>query len=269
MDVVEKISDRIILLADSRVVADGTFKELQQHSHEGSLEEVFNQLTGFHDHARIAERFVSIVREEVDMGIGIIVSNAEDTGSLSGNYFENGCRLCNPAPDPPCQIADGFEACTCHIIFKQQEERRRAGQEPVCQLPLAVRLNRACPDAVCVLEQSGIFNADEHPVCDPHVLDHELHDFRFLFRRLMCATAILMTKPIDGRTVGLARSIHAGIYLPLTGALSAGSLVVGLFKHGVLFFLIYILELILMNMLILVSTSLVYLLSLSIGMERN
>ena len=71
---------------------------------------------------------------------------------------------------------------------------------------------------------------------------------------------ILMTKPIDGRTVGLARSIHAGIYLlPLTGALSAGSLVVGLFKHGVLFFLIYILELILMNMLILVSTSLVYL----------
>lgn len=63
MDVVEKISSRIILLADSRVVADGTFKELQQHSHEGSLEEVFNQLTGFHDHARIAERFVSIVRE--------------------------------------------------------------------------------------------------------------------------------------------------------------------------------------------------------------
>ena len=75
--------------------------------------------------------------------------------------------------------------------------------------------------------------------------------------------SILMTKPIDGRTVGLARSIHAGIYLLLlTGALSAGSLVVGLFKHGVLFFLIYILELILMNMLILVSTSLVYLLPL-------
>ncbi|WP_235613233.1 hypothetical protein [Paenibacillus sp. LC231] len=33
--------------------------------------------------------------------------------------------------------------------------------------------------------------------------------------------SILMTKPIDGRTVGLARSIHAGIYLLLlTGALS-------------------------------------------------
>lgn len=72
--------------------------------------------------------------------------------------------------------------------------------------------------------------------------------------------SILMTKPLDGRTVGLARSIHAGIYLLLlTGALSAASLVVGLIKHGVLFFLIYILELILMNMLILVSTSLIYL----------
>lgn len=72
--------------------------------------------------------------------------------------------------------------------------------------------------------------------------------------------SILMTKPIDGRTVGLARSIHAGIYLLLlTGALSAGSLVVGLIKHGVLFFLIYMFELILMNMLILVSTSLIYL----------
>ncbi|MEK3781603.1 ABC transporter ATP-binding protein [Paenibacillus sp. FSL R5-0810] len=63
MDVVEKISSRIVLLADSRVVADGTFKELQQQSQEGSLEEVFNQLTGFHNHGAIADRFVSIIRE--------------------------------------------------------------------------------------------------------------------------------------------------------------------------------------------------------------
>ncbi|GAB6929677.1 ABC transporter ATP-binding protein [Paenibacillus sp. JCM 10914] len=63
MEVVERISSRIVLIADSRLVADGTFRELQQMSHEGSLEEVFNQLTGFHEHERIAERFVSIVRE--------------------------------------------------------------------------------------------------------------------------------------------------------------------------------------------------------------
>lgn len=63
MDVVEKISSRIILLADGRIAADGTFQELQQQSSEGTLEEVFNQLTGFHEHASIAQRFVSIVRE--------------------------------------------------------------------------------------------------------------------------------------------------------------------------------------------------------------
>jgi ABC-2 type transport system ATP-binding protein len=63
MDVVEKISSRIVLIAEGRVVADGTFKQLQQQSMEGSLEEVFNQLTGFNEHKAIAERFVSIVQE--------------------------------------------------------------------------------------------------------------------------------------------------------------------------------------------------------------
>ncbi|OOC60606.1 hypothetical protein [Paenibacillus ihbetae] len=75
--------------------------------------------------------------------------------------------------------------------------------------------------------------------------------------------SILMTKPIDGRTVGLARSIHAGIYmLLLTASLSAASLVTGLLINGVMFFLIYLIELILMNLLILAVTTLVYLLLL-------
>lgn len=63
MDVVEKISSRIVLIQEGRVMADGTFRELQQQSKEGSLEEVFNQLTGFNEHRQIAERFVSIVQE--------------------------------------------------------------------------------------------------------------------------------------------------------------------------------------------------------------
>lgn len=63
MDVVEKISNRIILLDDGKIVADGTFHELQQQSKEGSLEQVFNQLTGSHDHKMIAEEIVSIVHE--------------------------------------------------------------------------------------------------------------------------------------------------------------------------------------------------------------
>ncbi|SIB48837.1 histidine/lysine/arginine/ornithine transporter subunit [Mycobacteroides abscessus subsp. abscessus] len=62
MDVVEKISSRIILLHDGRIAADGTFEELQQKT-EGSLEQIFNQLTGFSEHKELGARFVSIVGE--------------------------------------------------------------------------------------------------------------------------------------------------------------------------------------------------------------
>ena len=63
MDLVEKISNRIILLVEGKIVADGSFEELQELSKEGTLAEIFNQLTGFTEHKNIAERFVSIVRE--------------------------------------------------------------------------------------------------------------------------------------------------------------------------------------------------------------
>ncbi|GAB0171332.1 ABC transporter ATP-binding protein [Lysinibacillus sp. CTST325] len=63
MDVVEKISSRIILLNDGRIAADGTFAQLQADNTEGTLEKIFNQLTGFHDHQEIGEKFVSIVQE--------------------------------------------------------------------------------------------------------------------------------------------------------------------------------------------------------------
>jgi ABC-2 type transport system ATP-binding protein len=63
MDVVEKISHRIVLLNDGRLVADGSFEELRGQKKEGTLEEIFNQLTGFNDHKEKAEQFVSIVQE--------------------------------------------------------------------------------------------------------------------------------------------------------------------------------------------------------------
>lgn len=63
MDVVEKVSDRILLLNDGQVVADGSFEELNNNQKEGSLEEIFNQLTGFNEHAEIAKEFVSLVEE--------------------------------------------------------------------------------------------------------------------------------------------------------------------------------------------------------------
>ncbi|QCR31110.1 ABC transporter ATP-binding protein [Lysinibacillus sp. SGAir0095] len=63
MDVVEKISSRIILLHDGKIAADGTFDELKQSNKEGSLEQIFNELTGFSEHKDIGERFVSVVGE--------------------------------------------------------------------------------------------------------------------------------------------------------------------------------------------------------------
>lgn len=63
MDVVERISSRIVLLNNGQIVADGSFEELKEKSREGSLEEIFNQLTGFNEHSTIAEEFVSIVQE--------------------------------------------------------------------------------------------------------------------------------------------------------------------------------------------------------------
>ena len=63
MDVVEKISSRIILLHDGKIAADGTFEELKEQNTEGSLEQIFNQLTGFSEHKELGARFVSIVEE--------------------------------------------------------------------------------------------------------------------------------------------------------------------------------------------------------------
>ncbi|MEP6466772.1 MAG: ABC transporter ATP-binding protein [Parafilimonas sp.] len=46
MDIVEKVSDRIILINEGVVVADGSFKQLQQQEGNNSLEQIFAQLTG-------------------------------------------------------------------------------------------------------------------------------------------------------------------------------------------------------------------------------
>lgn len=62
MDLVEKISNRIVLLVKGEVVADATFEELKEMSEEGSLSGIFNQLTGFTEHRSKAHDFVSIVQ---------------------------------------------------------------------------------------------------------------------------------------------------------------------------------------------------------------
>jgi len=64
MEVVQKISSRILLLNDGKIVADGSFEQLRQKNKEGSLEEIFNQLTGFNEHQNLAEDFVQIVQRD-------------------------------------------------------------------------------------------------------------------------------------------------------------------------------------------------------------
>lgn len=58
MDVVEKISDRIIIISQGQIIADGTFAELQQQ-HSGSLEQLFGQLTGSDDQQDVATQFIN------------------------------------------------------------------------------------------------------------------------------------------------------------------------------------------------------------------
>ena len=62
MDVVEKISHRIVLLNEGEIVADGSFKELKENTNEVSLEEIFNEMTGFNNHREIADKISSVIK---------------------------------------------------------------------------------------------------------------------------------------------------------------------------------------------------------------
>ena len=62
MEVVEKLSNRIILINNGEIVADGSFEELQSKSLSGSLESIFNELTGFDEHEIIAKEIVATLK---------------------------------------------------------------------------------------------------------------------------------------------------------------------------------------------------------------
>ena len=61
MDVVEKISDRIVLINNGIIIANGTFDELKSQRETGSLEQIFNQLTGNNEHVQLAEEFIQVM----------------------------------------------------------------------------------------------------------------------------------------------------------------------------------------------------------------
>ncbi|GGF97469.1 hypothetical protein GCM10010912_47770 [Paenibacillus albidus] len=72
---------------------------------------------------------------------------------------------------------------------------------------------------------------------------------------------ILFSKPVNRITLNMAKSIHILVYLlTLTLSLTGPTLIVSLFRHGILFFLLYAGEIILMDCFILVITALLYLL---------
>lgn len=62
MDVVEKISDRIIIIDKGAVVADGNFADLQAQAHQGSLETIFTTLTiGEQQTNNTAKEFIDVL----------------------------------------------------------------------------------------------------------------------------------------------------------------------------------------------------------------
>lgn len=64
MEVVEKLSDRIVLIDKGEIVADGSIEEIRLKSLDGSLEEIFNKLTGFDRHSEIAKEMVDLIGGE-------------------------------------------------------------------------------------------------------------------------------------------------------------------------------------------------------------
>ncbi|MDR7238295.1 hypothetical protein [Neobacillus drentensis] len=70
---------------------------------------------------------------------------------------------------------------------------------------------------------------------------------------------ILLTKPVEKKTLNAAKTVHICIYLfYLTGALTIAPVVIGTFRHGILFLLLSVIGLVLVNFFIVVLTAIIY-----------
>jgi ABC-2 type transport system ATP-binding protein len=64
MDVVERICDRIIIIDNGDIIADGSFDELQSQNVGTSLERIFSRLTGSTGHAEKAGEIIAVFHNE-------------------------------------------------------------------------------------------------------------------------------------------------------------------------------------------------------------
>lgn len=64
MDVVEKVSDRIVLIDEGRIIANGSFEELQEQQGNKSLEQIFSQLTKREAQSQSAEELFNAIESQ-------------------------------------------------------------------------------------------------------------------------------------------------------------------------------------------------------------
>ena len=65
LEIVERLCDRVIILHQGEIVAEGPSSELASSRRLKSLDEVFQSLTGAADHEEVARAFVNTVKEGV------------------------------------------------------------------------------------------------------------------------------------------------------------------------------------------------------------
>jgi ABC-2 type transport system ATP-binding protein len=62
MEVVEKLSDRIIIINGGKIIANGSFQQLHDQAQGGSLEQIFTQLTGHGEQVTVANNFIDVLK---------------------------------------------------------------------------------------------------------------------------------------------------------------------------------------------------------------
>ncbi|KAI7269614.1 hypothetical protein KC345_g7551, partial [Hortaea werneckii] len=242
MDVVEKISSRIILLDGGDIVADGSFAELREQSREGispvsscPLSEKVPRMNDF------------LVLKLLDRVQGIFKKLGVDYAVLR--------RI--------LQVKLTMDGRRTPTIFSgPQEPRQNTEGSPFrvqwFYLLLGLMLiAMVAPEGNSILMMGLLFSIVMFMITTTLISDFSsvLLDLR--------DKNILFSKPVDHRTLNMAKNIHILIYLlTLTFTFTGPSLLFSLYRHGVAFFLLYAAEIILMDGFILVFTALTYLLIL-------